>query len=233
VGPNQNCDCLPLPQCGEQGDYPICEQWCPPGLVCEPVPGTQSCDCVPQVTACADTVYPACNGDCPAGEKCVNVFGTDNCRCEPPPPPCGSALYPTCEGECPVDERCVVVEAPIPGCECQPCATLGPSGLGGIFVGWPATKDQLRWTGAEACALVYNTYRFTGPLLPDADEDGLADDYGSCYVGDIVGHDVQDASEPPSGQLHWYLVTGENFQVEGSLGNSSGGTERPNPAPCP
>ncbi len=153
-----------------------------------------------QFPACSDTSYPECNGVCPPGEKCVNLFGTDDCRCEPPPPVCGDSLYPACEGECPVDERCVLREAPVPGCECQPCAGLGTSGLGGISVSWPGTKEQLRWTGAEACALVYNTYRFTGPRLPDADQNDLADDYGSCYVGDIIGFDVSDRAHRRRGR---------------------------------
>ena len=79
----------------------------------------------------------------------------------------------------------------------------------------------------------YNTYRFIGARLPDGNRDGLADDYGSCHIGDIIGTHAPDPSTPPPGQVHWYLVTGENFYAEGSLGENSAGVERPNLAPCP
>jgi hypothetical protein len=128
---------------------------------------------------------------------------------------------------------CVPLANSLPGCECKPCAILGTDGLGGITVGWPATKDQLRWTGALECALVYNTYRYTGSRLADADENGLADDYGSCFVGEIIGYDVADPTIPPDGNVHWYLVTGENFVTEGSLGENSDEMERPNLLACP
>jgi hypothetical protein len=221
-----------LPDPCDESPYPTCDGVCPPGEVCTQGPN-QSCECVAQFPACGNTTYPQCEGLCPAGEKCVNAFGTDACHCVPPPPPCGDALFPSCGGTCPVNEKCVVRQAPIPGCECKPCADLGTSGLGGIHVGWPHTKDQLRWTGALECALVYNTYRLTSPRLIDGDADRLADDYGSCHVEDIVGLDLRDASTPPPGQVHWYLVTGENFVTEGSLGENSIGLERPNLAPCP
>jgi hypothetical protein len=61
----------------------------------------------------------------------------------------------------------------------------------------------------------------------------MADDYGSCWVEDIVGLDVLDPSTPPASEVHWYLVTGENFAAEGSLGENSADMERPNTAPCP
>lgn len=232
--PDQRCDCVSQFQaCGDPGDYPTCNGPCPQGLICNPVSGTTDCACVEEFPACGNTFYPACNGDCPQGERCVNVFGTDNCRCEPQPAACGDPLYPACNGTCPVNEKCVAREAPIPGCECAPCAGLGTSGLGGILVGWPGTKDQLRWKGAPECALVYNVYRSTGARLPDVDADGLADDYGSCHIGDIIGNDAADPTTPPGGQIHWYLVTGENFVVEGSLGENSDRVERPNLSPCP
>jgi len=105
--------------------------------------------------------------------------------------------------------------------------------LGGITLGWPATKDQLRWKGAADCALVYNIYRAAGPRLRDLNADGLADDYGSCWIGDIIGNDAPDPSPPPGGQVHWYLITAENFIAEGSLGTNSHQLERPNLSPCP
>jgi hypothetical protein len=232
VGPNQSCGCEPIP-CGAQGDYPECGGYCPQGETCEVVPGMESCQCVAQFPACGDTFYPQCSGVCPQGQECKNVFGTDLCACEPAPSACGDDQYPTCGGACPANEKCVRREVPAPGCECQPCADLGGSGLGDIFVGWPATKSQLRWKGAEECALVYNTYRFTGAQLPDANQDGLAEDYGSCFVGDIIGHEVSDPSNPPGAAMHWYLVTGEYQGTEGSLGNNSAGLARPNVGPCP
>jgi len=233
-GPNVNCACVAEPQaCGDPGDYPTCNGPCPQGLVCDPVPGTQTCACVEEFPACGNTFYPECGGVCPPGDECVNVFGTNNCTCQPLAAACGDPLYPACNGACPVNQKCVAREAPVPGCECTACATLGPSGLGGITLGWPATKDQLRWKGAADCALVYNIYRAAGPRLRDLNADGLADDYGSCWIGDIIGNDAPDPSPPPGGQVHWYLITAENFIAEGSLGTNSHQLERPNLSPCP
>ncbi len=232
-GPGLACVCEPPPPCGAPGDYPTCNGSCPQGLECNPIPGASDCACMEEFPACGSTSYPECNGSCPQGETCENVFGTDDCVCKPQQAACGDGLFPECNGACPVDQKCVARQAPIPGCECMPCADLGPSGLGGIIVGWPASKDQLRWTGAPECALVYNTYRFTGASLPDVNADGLAEDYGSCHIGDVIGNDAADRSTPPAGQLHWYLVTGEDFFVEGSLGENSEQVERPNLSPCP
>ncbi|MCP3981777.1 MAG: hypothetical protein GY716_20945 [bacterium] len=67
----------------------------------------------------------------------------------------------------------------------------------------------------------------------DVDRDGLADDYGDCYQDDIIELEATDTSNPPVSQSHWYLVTGENFTAEGSLGENSDRVERPNTGVCP
>lgn len=234
TGPNQSCGCEPLPPCGYPGDFPACNGVCPQGQACEPVPGTTACSCVEEFPACGDTTYPQCNGSCPQGEVCVNEFATNLCQCEPQPAACGDSAYPACGGACPVNTKCTARDVPFPTCECVACPELGPSGLDGISVSWPGTKSELRWTGPLECALVYNVYRFTGARLPDVDADGLAESYGTCFVSDIIELGASDATPPPQpGAVHWYLVTGENFDLEGSLGTNSNQVERPNAAPCP
>ena len=64
-------------------------------------------------------------------------------------------------------------------------------------------------------------------------ETRVADDYGSCYQEDLIVPYATDGSTPPPGQIHWYLVTGEHFVGEGSLGETSSLVERPNTGACP
>ena len=51
-----------------------------------------------------------------------------------------------------------------------------------------------------------------------------------CGVGVTF---VEDFDHPPQGKTVFSLVTGVQNGVEGSLGQDSRGTERPNTAPCP
>ena len=80
---------------------------------------------------------------------------------------------------------------------------------------------------------MYNVYRYTGATLIDSDGDGLADDYGSCFLPDLMVLQADDASDPPADEMHTYLITGENGVGEGGLGFATGPLERPNDNPCP
>jgi len=188
------------------------------------------CECLPTVVACEDTFYPQCDGDCPPGQICTQVPGTDNCHCEPLPPPlCEDTFYPVCNGSCPPNRVCVKGPTPIDPCECHLCIIAVP--WPHIEIAWP-TKIDIHWSGSK-CATKWNLYRATVPRLVDADRDGLADDYGTCFRPDLMVPQTQDASGPPTGQMHIYLVTGENAVGEGSLGFTSSRQERPNRTPCP
>ena len=90
------------------------------------------------------------------------------------------------------------------------------------------------WTGLE-CADRYNVYRSREAVerLTDTDGDNLADDYGSCFLPDLLITEASDATVPPRGFFHHYLVTGENAVGEGDLMTNSFGMTRPNNTPCP
>ena len=107
-----------------------------------------------------------------------------------------------------------------------------PSDPSGPIVIHMKPSDEIRWTPVT-CALVYNVYLGAGPRLIDQNRDGLADDYGSCHIGDIISTKVVDPGGPQPGAIHWYLVTAENFVGEGSLGNNSRGQPREATSVCP
>ena len=65
------------------------------------------------------------------------------------------------------------------------------------------------------------------------DGNNLADDYGSCFLPDLMVTQAPDSSEPAGGVFFGYLVTGENVVGEGDLSTNRFGVTRPNDAPCP
>jgi hypothetical protein len=224
LGSPGNCRCETPQECGSDA---TCDEACPQGLVCRTT--VNGCACVEEGVACADTVYPQCNGACPQGEVCRNIVNTDDCECQSEPVACADSPYPACPGACPANEEC----KPMPDqtCECIACGTGAPFDPSGpIVTGVPGGK--IRWTPVT-CALVYNLYRGVGPRLADQDTDGLADDYGGCHIGDIIGNDAEDPTNPPQGVMHWYLVTAENFAGEGALGDNGDGQPRQASSVCP
>jgi hypothetical protein len=84
-----------------------------------------------------------------------------------------------------------------------------------------------------ACVDTYNLYRLTTTRFEDADADGLADDYGSCFATSLPLPEAMDGSDPPPGWCHFYLATGVNLLGEGPMGFNSALQERPNFTPCP
>jgi hypothetical protein len=223
----EQCVCEPIP-C-EQAPFPTCDGECPPGTTCATDPtGDLECVCEPDV-ACEQTIFPDCDGACPPDEQCVNVVGTDNCRCEPLDPPlCRDTFFPLCDGACPPDERCTP-GGPDDPCRCVPCDIIVPDD--DIYILFPS-KTLLDWTGGT-CASFFNVYRTTVQRLPDADSNGLADDYGSCFQPMVFVSQATDTSSPAATYMHAYLVTGENAAGEGGMGFNSSLVERPNLSPCP
>jgi hypothetical protein len=57
---------------------------------------------------------------------------------------------------------------------------------------------------------------------------------GACFAPDLAGETATDSSVPVAGAGFFYLVTARNrLGEEGTKGFRSGGSERPNPLPCP
>ena len=219
----------PIELCEGLATYPECNGHCPEAdQIC--INNGQRCHCEVPGTACEETFYPECGGGCPQGESCENIPGSDLCECVPDPQPCNDSQYPECNGTCP-DPDDVCKQSPQQGCWCIGCGTGVPDPWVPILVHMDS-DDKIRWTPIE-CALVYNLYRGDGQRLSDGNHDGLADDYGDCYIPDIIGTEVEDTDPTQSGILKWYLVTGENFTGEGSLGTNSGQQERQATTPCP
>ncbi len=58
--------------------------------------------------------------------------------------------------------------------------------------------------------------------------------YGTCLTQGLTVRQASDSEVPTAGQCFFYLVTAENrLTEEGTLGNDSSGTPRPNTSPCP
>jgi hypothetical protein len=86
--------------------------------------------------------------------------------------------------------------------------------------------DTLEWDPEKSVG-VYNLYR---DLMSNLS--GLG--YGDCERRDLVSETATDTDAPPLEDGYFYLVTAENrLGEEGTKGFNGGGTERPNPAPCP
>lgn len=85
---------------------------------------------------------------------------------------------------------------------------------------------------SEACADVYNVYRYTGLALLDSDHNGVANSYGTCFQSNLEVTEVTDTTHPPAGQTDFYVVTGKGAH-EGTMGYASNGMQRQNEAPCP
>jgi len=98
------------------------------------------------------------------------------------------------------------------------CARTAPTDAGGDY-------HVLEWT-PETGALAYNVYRgLLSALSPT--------DYGTCYRNGIVATYTVIPENPAVGAAYFYLVTAEMTGGEGTLGDDSTFTERPNNDPCP
>jgi len=105
---------------------------------------------------------------------------------------------------------------------------------GGFVGGYPppgpvmgmsfSDMTTLQWS-PEPSAGIYEVYRGLLSTLPGT--------FGTCYVGNIAGQSITDASSPPAGQAYFYLVTVRNrLGEEGPKGYQSNGMLEGNPAPC-
>ncbi len=102
----------------------------------------------------------------------------------------------------------------------------------GVIEVWLETVSQVRWQ-QESGFDRYDVYRGDLGGLHDADDDGAAEDYGSCFAENLAGPTFIDTSIPPSGHGFIYLVTGRTSAgLEGDLGVASSGAPRPNARDC-
>ena len=87
-------------------------------------------------------------------------------------------------------------------------------------------RTTLRWD-PDSSTGVYNLYRdFVFALAGGGT--------GTCFVNGLAAEQASDVGSPGTGRGFFYLVTAKNrLAEEGTKGNRSSGTERPNPAPCP
>lgn len=86
-------------------------------------------------------------------------------------------------------------------------------------------KTAMVWS-PERSVGAYEVYRDTVASLPAS--------FGTCFVSGASSEAAVDAGSPSSGQGWFYLVTARNgLGEEGTKGARTGGTERPNAAPCP
>lgn len=94
-------------------------------------------------------------------------------------------------------------------------------------------KIHFNWN-SDSNAAVYNVYKGELLELKDNNLDGLPDKgYGTCFIDgtpDPVGEDPETPSYPGG---FTYIVTGENYEGEGTMGFTSAGIERQNSAACP
>jgi hypothetical protein len=100
------------------------------------------------------------------------------------------------------------------------CAAPPPGEMNGLYFG---DGDSLFWTAA---APGYNLYKGNiANLAPN--------NYGSCLASGLNTATYDDLTViPPGGAAWFYLVAGTNGTAEGTLGTSSGGTERLPSGPC-
>jgi hypothetical protein len=183
---------------------------------------------MPVVVACEGSDFPFCGGFCPPGSTC-GPFTNGVCGCvHDPQPPCQQSGAPQCNGYCPPDSACTVFHG---NCICLGCigTGTGPGDVGGVS--WTSTT-RLTWD-PEACASSYSVYQRTTVRLADLDHDGVADDYGTCYVPNTEVREVHDMTSPPVGQTRYFIVTARDPDGEGTMGYTSSGLERENNSPCP
>lgn len=188
--------------------------------------GTGGCFCAPAVLDCGQQTAPACNGNCPDGQVCEPAILGSGCECKPAGALCQDVVAPVCGGGCPAGSRCAANSTG--GCECRACNAIVPSSH--ITILW-GSKTHFEWNEPQ-CATSYNVYRKTAPHLTDTNGDGVADDYGTCFLSGLTTAQANDTMVPPVGSLHHYLVTGKSSLGEGSLGFAGNGQLRPN-SPCP
>jgi len=104
----------------------------------------------------------------------------------------------------------------------------------------PGHDLTIRWTNVTVfgwneipCADSYNVYRLEAAGMTDGNGDGLADDYGICFMPDVRDLQVSPGADPPPGVVQFFTLRARNAMGEGGGGFTSALLERPNTGPCP
>jgi hypothetical protein len=216
--------------CG-QAAAPLCHGECPEGEECI-ASAAGPCFCSPPIETCGDFQAPACNGFCKDGHVCRPDLLGIGCECLPIGRECDMSPAPVCGGFCPPGEQCQQPTQPgAVGCECAACPSVVPTPVGTIL--WVDPR-VFAWR-PHPCADFYNVYRLRTQRMTDADGDGLADDYGSCLMPDLMATQFEHPPVPilPVGFFDVIYVTAENRNGEGPMGMNSAMMMIPNRMPCP
>lgn len=114
-------------------------------------------------------------------------------------------------------------------------SSIGYSMDGGFPAPYPPPSEVLNLQFTNKTSMGWNpelsvgTYSVYRGLVS-----GLSSGYGTCLAQGLTSTQATDTENPSAGQCFCYLVTAENrIAEEGTLGNQSNGTPRPNTAPCP
>jgi hypothetical protein len=225
------CFCEPPPPVECEDSFPACDGTCPPNEVCLQNAAGTACFCEPvPPPQCSDS-YPACDGVCPLiGQVCVeNDTLPGGCHCETPPPPvCAQAPFPQCGGLCPVNSAC---RPRFFGNDCLCCPTWTADPVDGVHF---QSKAIIKWIPFPWPCARYHIYVLTAAVMPDLDDDGVADHYGDCFAHDLEVAESAAPGDPQPNQVHFIQITAENDGTpEGSMGAASNGLPRPNYSPCP
>jgi hypothetical protein len=107
----------------------------------------------------------------------------------------------------------------------------------GGFVGdYPPPREVSGLAFTSATAMVWNPEKSVGyyELYRDSLTSLSSGGTGTCFLSALTTESASDATVPSVGTSMFYLVTARNLlSEEGTKGYRSGGTERPNPLPCP
>lgn len=181
-----------------------------------------------------DALY-AVDGGCLSDPECADGRVCNGAeRCDFPTGRCLAGTPPICDdGSACTKDSCseeaggcryeVIVPPPGPVGDTLVAKEDSP---GGTLLAWTAIPD----------ATHYNTYRGSIPRSGMAGRASGPYDH-ACHESDDDRLDGATASAdgtlPPPGAASYYLVSGEHECGEGSLGQASGGSTRPNDSPCP
>jgi cysteine-rich repeat protein len=150
-----------------------------------------------------------CNASCTGAEVCGDcMLDLEAGEC------CERGISPN-PGNC--TAQCKSITAPT---EVSPASSLEPLRF--------ADADTLLWESAAASgSFTFTLYRGTPPGV-------RLGDYGPCFGSEIIDSTADDLETPTAKQAFTYVVAGrDDLNCEGTLGNMSNGTPRPNLNPCP
>jgi hypothetical protein len=172
------------------------------------------------VGACIDTGVIACVGGVPQPDTCTPGTPTAE-TCNDIDDNCDGFTdegFPDTDGDLAAD--CV---------DCAPLVNSVSTPPGEVGFTLMATGGDTFAFNPITQANVHNIYGGSvGPALPGDFLANLA-----CFISESPAYSFDTAADPPLGTAQVSVVTGTNSCAEGGAGDSSAGTPRSIPAPCP